>query len=98
MAVRYSGDVELRLRWNGHAYEVSIRAPRVRGRGTVSHQELRLARKGPRDVSSSETYDEVARRVIEMLEKKHGRLPVNRVDGRVVVARVFVSPCPQRSP
>lgn len=98
MAVRYSGDVEVRLRWNGRAYEVTIRAPRVRGRGTVSHAELGLARKGSRDVSSSGTYDEVARRVIEKLEKEHGRLPVNRANGRVLVSRVFVSPCPQRSP
>lgn len=98
MAVRYSGDVELRLRWNGRAYEVVLRAPGVRGRGTLTHQELRLARKGSRDVSSSETYDEVAKRVIEILEKQHGRLPVNRANGGVVIARVFVSPCPQRSP
>ena len=98
MAVRYSGDVELRLRWNGRAYEVTLRAPRVRGRGIVTHLELRLARKGSRDASSSRTYDEVARRVIEMAEKKYGRLPVNRADGKVVIARVFVSPCPQRSP
>lgn len=98
MAVRYSGDVEVRLRWNGHAYEVSLRAPGVRGRGTMSHAELGLARKGSRDVSSSGTYDEVARRVIEKLERKYGRLPANRANGRVVVARVFVSPCPQRSP
>jgi len=98
MAVRYSGDVEVRLRWTGRAYEVTIRAPGVRGRGIVSHKELGLARKGSRDVSSSGTYDEVARRVIEKLEQKHGRLPVNRANGRVLVSRVFVSPCPQRSP
>lgn len=97
MAVRYSGDVELRLKWNGHGYQVTVRAPYIRGRGVVTLRELRLARKAL-DASSSGTYDEVARRVIEMLEKKYGRLPVNRHGGKVTVARVFVSPCPQRSP
>ena len=35
---------------------------------------------------------------IEKLEKEHGRLPINRANGRVLVSREFVSPCPQRSP
>jgi hypothetical protein len=97
MAVRYSGDVELRIRWSGDAYEVTVRAPRVRGRGTMTLQELGLARKASRDVSSSETYDEVARRILDQLEGEHGTLPLQREGGQIVVSRLFVSPCPRRS-
>ncbi len=98
MAVRYSGNVELRLKWNGRAYEVSIRAPFIRGRGVVDHKELGLTRKAKQAPSSQEMYDEVARRVLQVLERRYGKLPVNRRNGKVSIDRVFVSPCPQRKP
>lgn len=99
MAVRYSGDIEVRIVWKGRAYDVRVRGPRIRGGGSMTLAELGLARKAQQNPSSSEAYDEAVRRIIEGLEDSHGSLPISRdSQGEILVARVFVSPCPQRSP
>lgn len=108
MAIRYSGDVELRIEYGGAGYigrqpvfepdgqgfyYAHIRAPHVRNAAILSLREVGLTRKqNPR---SSESYDTVALAFIKWAELHIGKLPVeldNR--NRIVVRRTFQSPCP----
>jgi hypothetical protein len=85
MAVRYAGDVEIRMRFERGVYRVTFLTPNgPRGSGTLSPRECQLSRK--EDRSSPEAYDKVARRVIGFLKAKGVRTGELR--------RVFQAPCP----
>ena len=97
MAIRYSGDVEVAMQWDGRGYKVLVRS--VHGRriqGHVTKAELGLTRKQGAS-TSSEMYDEVARQVLRLSEKKFGKLPLTRQGSTIEIRRTFQSPCPYRS-
>lgn len=83
MAIRYSGDVEIRLRYERPLVVILVRAPKYR---------YRLEGKVKR-APTSQDYDRLARRALETIQDV---LPVDRKDGRIVVRRGFISPCPTR--
>lgn len=89
MAIRYSGDVEMRVRHEqGDFYIVAIRAPGERGQLQVRHRSLF------RDAESSTTYDAVAKQALLKILENHP-LPVEVDDrGYLVVRRGFQAPCP----
>lgn len=87
MAVRYSGDVEVRMQHDRErgCFRGTVRDPNGRWRGTAS------AVRAP----TVETYDELARAMIQRAEKEQGRaLPCEREGRRIMVRRVFQAPCP----
>ena len=87
MAIRYAGDVEVRLHWTGKRYDVSFRAPGLRGKGTLTPSECGLSQKDVPDCPA--TYDKVALRVLGFLKAKGVRAGELR--------RTFQSPCPVRT-
>ena len=99
MAIRYSGDVEVRMTFLGEArvprYDVTVRTPRGRWTGKGVRVPSRHAPQSP------SAYDLVARSVLVAIEKgmRGGKLPLERgPDGRsAVIRRVFQAPCPIRS-
>lgn len=112
MAIRYSGDVEVRIE-HGNAYfdkrggvvfekggagfyYATIRAPKVRKAAILSYREAGLNQGLMRKPVSSETYDRVAEAMILWVEKHIGKLPIEYEGPRVLVRRVFQSPCPVR--
>lgn len=99
MAIRYSGDVEIRVGWDPRAkrYRGTVRDPRMRWSGSVTPGVT-----APRDRRSPDAYDHAARllaRDAQAWARKSGR----RFDfvttgigpfGRVKTDRVFQAPCP----
>lgn len=83
MAIRYSGDVEIRLRYERPRVVILVRSPKRRYR-----LEGKL-RKAP----SSKDYDRLARQALETIPDV---LPIDKRGGRIVIRRGFVSPCPTR--
>lgn len=71
----------------GRTIVALIRSPRRRQGTTV---RLPLGAK-----ITSELYDRVAYRVLVEALRRYRSLPVERRSGRVLVRRVFVSPCPR---
>ncbi len=84
MAVRYAGNVEIRMSYARGHYRVSFKAPDRRGNGTLTPRECRLSQK--EDPTSPEAYDKVAERVLAFLKLKGVRVGALR--------RVFQAPCP----
>ena len=88
MAIRYSGDVEVRVRWTGRVYTGHVRAPGFRGEGTLTREAAGVGR-GLKP-TSSEAYDAAARAFLREAEKANrGRLPRDHD-----IRRTFRSPCP----
>lgn len=91
MALRYSGEVEIRLTYDARSrsYRGFVQGPRIR-----SAVEEHLAPRG--DPRTSECYDAAARFVIERLERRFGRTlgAAHGSDGRALVTREFEAPCP----
>lgn len=101
MPIRYSGDVEVRIRRDGDRYVARVRMPGERGRVVVSAWEVGRGPEsvvGSRDLDSSETYDEVAFASLRAAEAKLGSdLPVEwepGSKGKIVIRRRFQAPCP----
>lgn len=111
MAIRYSGDVELRIQHGGASqnrtrvtfdprgngfYYAHIRAPYIRNAAILSAREIGLTRK--HGATSSEAYDEAALAFLKWAEIHLGPLPValDRFN-RISVRRVFHSPCPVKA-
>lgn len=89
MTIRYSGDVEMRMRYEGRGlYRVSVRSPENQALIEVSHRTLIGAPNSPK------AYDNVAKKAIESVMESVF-LPIE-IDGNgeVLVRRVFQSPCP----
>ncbi len=96
MAIRYSGDVEVRLTFVDGKFRGSVRAPGFRAEGTLTPREARLTRK--HQPSSSESYDEAALFFVHEALLLHPRLPVSKNEhGRVELRRTFQAPCPVRT-
>jgi len=89
MAIRYSGDVEIRMNLSrskrGNVYEVSVRWPRGRAHGEVP---LKRALHGP------EAFDKLALAALRTVLKKYPKLPVEHEHGTLSIRRVFQAPCP----
>jgi len=97
MAIRYSGDVEIRLHYSRGRYTAQLRAPGFRANGSLSLLELRrkglLTRKQPND---PESYDLAAKLLIheaKVAAKKRGFTLHTSNE----VRRTFQSPCPYRT-
>lgn len=94
MAVRYSGDVTLRLRYvpRLRAYEGTVRWPGGGWDGTVGRAVP------PRGATSSEAYDRTARLLAYVCERETRALrrspPFVRERGRIAIVRMFQAPCP----
>ena len=104
MAIRYSGDVEVRIQRRGDSYEAGVRWPGQRSSATISAWDLGVGPEGwlgavtpstQRALSQPETYDRAAYLAVRSVEERLGqRLPVEIEEGRMVVRRRFQSPCP----
>ena len=112
MTIRYSGDVEVRLKYGGAGYDrrgdpyfdsegdgfyyAAIRAPHVRNAAILSLKEVGLGQRLSRkQATTSESYDTAAMAFLKWAELHLGELPVEVDDqNRIVVRRVFQSPCP----
>lgn len=102
MSVRYSGDTEIRLGFDPkrRVYRGTVVDPYLRFWGEVS---LGRSKSEP---TSSEAYDDAARRLVELAERwarrqtegsskrEKRRFMTLRKRGRIAVMRVFHSPCP----
>jgi hypothetical protein len=104
MAIRYSGDIEVRIsviRTKGtrvfHASfrNLSLRGmarPGIRARAVLSFSEVGIP---PRAALSSAAYDRTAKAFFELAKRHERRLDLEMdEDGAIVVRRVFQSPCP----
>ena len=97
MAIRYSGDAEVRVIWNPRTreYSASVRdlmTPKLSWSGHVPRQGLGLG-------DTPKAYDKAARRALETAQaharKKRQHFAVEEGPrGRIVVRRVFQAPCP----
>lgn len=95
MAIRYSGDAEVRLHYNARKkrYSGTVTDPIYHWRGECGTSFWH------RDYRSSDAYDDAARELLEMADKaavakRNEHLMVERKRGRVRVRRVFQAPCP----
>ena len=94
MAIRYSGDAEVRLRWDPRrrGYVGSVRDPDFHWRGRV----------GGREPRGSEDYDRAARELLSSADRacrseQRRPLLIERTGRDVEVRRVFQAPCPVRT-
>jgi len=95
MAIRYSGDVEVRIFWDSfkRVYVGKVRDPYVRWTGTTRGQDTH----NPKELSVD--YDGMAEVLLKEAERwaaheRRHRLMLERRHGRIVVRRVFQAPCP----
>lgn len=89
MAIRYCGDVEIRLHYVEGRYHAKLRAPGLRAKGDL-RPSLR-ARKSP---LSPEAYDDMALAFLRLAQRKG--FPVLTESGRIQLRRTFQAPCPYR--
>jgi len=103
MAVRYSGDAEVRITWNRtmRTYEGTVTSPTFRFKGGFAPEWHR--RGGPSRSSvmtSSESYDLAAQELLRLAERnarqRGRRLEAQKEGSRFVVRRGFQAPCPIR--
>lgn len=99
MAIRYSGDLEIRLTFVDGKFRASIRSPGFHAKGTLTPREARLTRK--HQPSSSESYDEAALAFLkeaQVLAKRQGTTLLIALDdrGEIELRRTFQAPCPVR--
>lgn len=92
MAVRFSGDAEVRITYK-HArgvYEGTVRDPFFHWTG-IAPPRSRFSR----SPKTSEAYDDAAESLLLLADKASGnRLLFQKEGGRVKVRRLFQSPCP----
>ena len=87
MAIRYSGDVEVKI-----THPPGEKLARV----TVTWPRGRVS--GNADVKRSakpEDHDRYALKAIELVMMKHETLPVEKEGRRIIIRRVFQAPCPR---
>lgn len=95
MAIRYSGDVEIRLTFDPRrrVYIVRLRAPGFRAKGDV-----RLGLLTREHATRSESYDKAALKALREAQgvaKRRGfLLPTSGQGYRTQIRRTFQSPCP----
>jgi hypothetical protein len=95
MALRYSGDVEVRVRWDpsSKSYKGSVSDPYFRWKGTWTPTFSFRTRTEPA------AYDKAAEALLGLAEraakkKRHAFQGERRRDGGFVMSRVFKAPCP----
>jgi hypothetical protein len=88
MAVRYAGDVELRMRFEGGVYHAAIRQPGLRMKGTLTARECGITRK-PTD---PESYDRAAKAFLREARRMAKQQRFELFLGPL--RRTFQSPCP----
>ena len=93
MAIRYSGDAEVRLQWSARrrCYVGSVRCPLTKPpwRGTTTKS---FWHRNPRD---SKAYDAAARDLLSQANRASRQgVARERKLGRIRVRRVFQAPCP----
>lgn len=92
MAIRYNGDIEVRLTYVRGFYLAKLRAPGLRADGRLP-ASLRARNAG--EPTSPEAYDVMA---LAFLHEAGGEgFPVYRENGRILLRRTFQAPCPYRS-
>ena len=103
MAIRYTGDVEVRVAWRNGGYHARVRAPGLRTSLVVGPWSIGL---GPeallptpaaaRTLTSPEAYDRAAHRAIIEVQRSRrtAGLPVELEGDKIVLRRRFQSPCP----
>lgn len=85
MAVRYSGDVEVRI----GRFAALLRWPSGKRVRRFTYRATAPRKPSPAD------YDRIARQAIHAALGKDGRMPLERgIFGRIVLRRVFQAPCP----
>lgn len=94
MAIRYSGDVEIRIRWERRRrlYIAVVATPRTRWRVSFEGEPE----------ASSKDYDRMAIALLRAAEKSFKKrdlsLPAEKKRGAFQIRRVFQAPCPLRCP
>lgn len=96
MAIRYSGDVEVRLHYKDGVYIATVREPRWSGRCEVTEKQLGLTRK---QAGFPDSYDKAAKLVLALVwriawKKSRVRLQLATRKGHILVQRTFQAPCP----
>lgn len=95
MAIRYSGDAEVRVGFDPkrRMYRGSVADPYLRYRG-----EVPVSRRFARDPTCSEAYDDAAERLAKRADgwarERKRAFMVEQTKGRVRVRRVYQAPCP----
>jgi hypothetical protein len=93
MAIRYSGDVEARVRWTGTRFDIHVSWPKGgMASGSCLRGDLRKTKRRP--PNSSEAYDEVAEMAFGFADRVFGPLPLSKEGRNIIVKRVFQAPCP----
>ncbi len=92
MAIRYSGDVEVRMGLLDRSRAASTYAVRVRWPHGAETFRTRVSTAPYKD-SSTEAYDAVAYAVLMRLDSAK-RLPLERKGKNIQIRRVFQAPCP----
>lgn len=91
MAIRYSGDVEVRIQRKGARCLVNVRWPS--GRGSVRRFQI-VIHCSPKNGERPEAmHDRIARGVLRVLGERV-KLPVERGWGGPAIRRVYQAPCP----
>ncbi len=93
MAIRYSGDVEVRIQFVAGFYVAKVRAPGLRANGKLPRPST-LSLRARKDPRSPEAYDEMTLAFLR-LARKQG-FPVLVEHGDIVMRRTFQAPCPYR--
>lgn len=103
MAKRYSGDVEIDVRWawlpreNGYFYLAKVKAPGHRGEGILSAREIGIH--GRQDPRSYESYDKAAAAFLALADHAYGIARYAEREGRKFVFRAIQqAPCPVEIP
>jgi len=98
MAIRYSGDCEVRVMFVGDRFVGRMRAPKLplfKGALTRRDVDRLVGVKSRAEPGTPESYDRAAAAFFLVSEQKHGkRLPLDRRRSQILIRRVFVSPCP----
>lgn len=99
MAIRYSGDTEIRFTWNATkgVFEGSVRDPYMRWTGEARPHARNVPKKD--ETIASALYDHAAYQLFASAEaamkKAYGkRFTADREGSRVRLRRVFQAPCP----
>lgn len=95
MAIRYSGDVDVRMAWKPRARVYTFSVKLFQKPGQVARGEVPARLIGhAASPTSSEAYDKVALVALQgVLRRKD--LPVERRGRHVEVRRTFQAPCPK---
>lgn len=92
MAIRYSGDTEIRFGWDNKSrvYRGTVRDPNKFWKGQVSKSFYVL---NPYD---SDAYDKAAYQLLKQAQKEKGKFQTEKNGLFIKIRRVFRSPCPTK--